>query len=952
MLFFSNFTFFTGIFMKLLKYIVIFFVLNFHNLFSFSENSIVFEVDSNYRQAPVLSNIIFIRIKSIEKKEKVLSDFSSLYQIKKITPLFPLDYSVRYNEKIKDKVLSDKNQNIEQILKAEEPLLRTYIVGFDGNIAPEAFCSKIASSCSEIELAEPYYLQMPLGEFLPNDPMLNQQMMFETMQVFEAFDVFKGDTNIVIGISDTGVMQEHEDLINSIWKNHLEIPDNGLDDDGNGFIDDWNGVNFSWEMDTTAPGNTSSDQGHGTGVAGIAAATTNNGIGISGLAYNCRFFPMKTSVNGRSGIIFGYQSLLYAAMMGFDVVNCSWGSTSYSCVAQSIIDFAVSRDVAIVSGSGNHGTSTSFYPAGYNGVLGVGVTNYLDTLETISSYGPHCKIVAPGTATWTTWYNGNYAAFCCTSGASPIVAAAVALIRAKHPRLTALQALEFARQSTDNITAINQLNIDYLPGRINFLKAVTKEPFSTPSISLKNLEYFNNNYDIKRFDAGDTVKLRLNCFNYLGATTNLTCKLSVLNDENNEIEIIDSVVVIPNVFQNSSVKLPDFKFVLKEVSIKRFFFRVDLNDDNNYTDFFLLEFSAPLYYTNISSDSIEFSACDNGRIGYYDTPYNSQGNGFSFDNNCSILFEGSLIVTENLNRIVNNARSGNGGIADDDFVSVKKFLHPEDTTGIFSDAAATSEHRLNIEVQNKIFTYKNDCPCVRFDISIKNNSVAPLQKLAAGYYFDWDIGLNGNGNIALFDKENNILLVTMDGDYPYVAHYVDSKDTIEVQLSAFDNYYYNYNGFTKQDKIDLINSGTSRIFDKEADLAAIVGARFTNPIFPNEYKTFSIYTCCSYEYNKAVEYIKNVSDISGTGFEDIIGNNEISVYPMPAGDFVYLEFNQNPINEIRIISPFSQNVLYSDFLNRNENKIKIDLKEIPSGIYIIQLKSGFKIVNKKLIVIK
>ncbi len=933
-------------------FIVICFILSFQNLYPFFENSRILVADPEIRQTPVLSNIAFIRIKADLKNDKVLSDFASTYKAKVISPLLPVAYSVRFNDKIKDKVLSDKNQNIEQILKAEEPLLRTYIVQFEDDISPELFCSKISSACSDIELAEPYYVQMPLGEFIPNDPMLNQQMMFETMQVYEAFDVFKGDTNVVIGISDTGVMQGHEDLLNSLWKNKLEIPDNGLDDDGNGYIDDWKGVNFSWQNDTTAPGNTFSDNGHGTAVAGIAAATTNNGIGISGLVFNCRFFPMKTSINGRGGIIYGYQSLLYAAMMGFDVVNCSWGSTSYSCVAQSIIDYVVSRDVAIVGGSGNHGSSISFYPAGFNGVLGVGVTNYLDTLETMSSYGTHCKIVAPGTGTWTTDNNGAYSGFCCTSGASPIVAAAVTLIRARHPELNARQALELARQSTDDITSINPNNKDYLPGRINFLKAVTKEPFSTPSIALNSTKYYNsNNLEIERFNDGDTLILKLNCFNFLGAASNLTCKLSVLNDENNEIEIIDSTVVISNVLQNDQVQIADFKFLLKEVSIKKFFFRVDLSDGNNYKDFFLFSFNAPLNFTNFSSDSIKFSACDNGRIGYYDTPNNSLGIGFSFDNNCSMLFEGSLIVTENMSKIVNNARNASSGDADDDFVTVKKFLDPEDSLGIFSDNSAPEDQRLNIEIQNKITTYKNEYPCVRFDITIKNISDVPLQKISAGYYFDWDIGLNGNDNIAIFNEENNILAITRNGDFPVVAHYVDSKDTIEIQLSAFDNSIFNQNGFTKQDKIELINSGTSKIVDDNTDIGAVVGARFANPILPNENRTFSIYTCCSQNYNQAVEYIKKASDTSSSDVNDIRENDGLSVYPLPASDFVYVEFNQNQFNEIWILSPFSQNVIYSNSLNRDENKIKIDLSEMSSGLYIIQLKGIGKIVYKALMIV-
>jgi len=317
-----------------------------------------------------------------------------------------------------------------------------------------------------------------------------------------------------------------------------------------------------------------------------------------------------------------------------------------------------------------------------------------------------------------------------------------------------------------------------------------------------------------------------------------------------------------------------------------------------------------------------------------------------------MLFEGSLIVTVDMGRIVNNARKSSNGDAENDFVPVKKFLAPEDSLGIFADSAAPRERKLHVEVYNKITTFTNKLPCVRFDISVKNNSDKAMQKVAAGYYFDWDIGLSGNDNIAIFNEENKILAITRNGDYPVVAHYVDSKDTIEIQLAAFDNSDYNQYGFGGYDKIILMNSGTSKIIDYYADIGVIVGARFANPILPNELRTFSLYTCCSQNYNNAVEYIKKVCDTSNSDVKDLIENDEILVYPVPANDFVFVELNQNQFNEIRILSPFSQNVMYSDFLNRNENKIRIDLREIPSGMYFIQLKGGNKIENKALMIVK
>ena len=141
------------------------------------------------------------------------------------------------------------------------------------------------------------------------------------MQVFEAWDIFKGDSSIIIGIIDAGALQDHEDLVNSIWRNEGEIPENGIDDDNNGYIDDYNGVNFSYLDDGTDPASTFNVIEHGTKVAGIAGATVNNKVGIAGIAYNCRIFPMKTSVNGSGNITHGFESMIYAAQNGIKVVT-------------------------------------------------------------------------------------------------------------------------------------------------------------------------------------------------------------------------------------------------------------------------------------------------------------------------------------------------------------------------------------------------------------------------------------------------------------------------------------------------------------------------------------------------------------------------------------------------------------------------------------------------------
>ncbi|MGB5643613.1 MAG: S8 family serine peptidase [Gammaproteobacteria bacterium] len=104
----------------------------------------------------------------------------------------------------------------------------------------------------------------------------------------EAWDMEQGSENIVIAIVDSGVDLQHEDLVANLFINEGEIPDNGIDDDGNGFIDDVTGWDF-YDYDSDA----NDEEGHGTAVAGSAAASTDHAIGIAGICPRCRILPIR-----------------------------------------------------------------------------------------------------------------------------------------------------------------------------------------------------------------------------------------------------------------------------------------------------------------------------------------------------------------------------------------------------------------------------------------------------------------------------------------------------------------------------------------------------------------------------------------------------------------------------------------------------------------------------------
>ena len=166
---------------------------------------------------------------------------------------------------------------------------------------------------------------------------------------------------MVIAILDTGVYLGHPDLAAGIWTNPLEIPDNGIDDDGNGFIDDVHGWNFP-------DGNNQiyDDYGHGTHVAGIAAARINNGIGIAGMAgerHDHAGGCLPTHGIGTYEDLI--RAIIYAADNGARVINMSLGATCYSRGEEAAVDYAWNHGAVVVAAAGNTGRNTYHYPAAH-----------------------------------------------------------------------------------------------------------------------------------------------------------------------------------------------------------------------------------------------------------------------------------------------------------------------------------------------------------------------------------------------------------------------------------------------------------------------------------------------------------------------------------------------------------------------------------------------------------
>ncbi len=265
------------------------------------------------------------------------------------------------------------------------------------------------------------------AEATSNDPLVGQQWGLTKINAASAWNVVTGTPATVIAVIDSGIDLEHPDLASRLWVNPGEIAGNGIDDDNNGFVDDVHGWNFVGKSADVAD-----DNGHGTQVAGVAAAAGNNGTGIAGVCWDCRIMVVKAmQPNGAANYSDIAAAVNYAMSKGARVVNLSLGGYADSTALRTAIQAAVGSAV-VVAGAGNDATSSRFYPAAYANVLGVAATNGSDAKAGFSNYGDWVSLAAPGEVITTTFLGSAYGPGSGTSVAAPFVAGLAGLIRSQR----------------------------------------------------------------------------------------------------------------------------------------------------------------------------------------------------------------------------------------------------------------------------------------------------------------------------------------------------------------------------------------------------------------------------------------------------------------------------------------------------------------------------------------
>ncbi len=383
-----------------------------------------------------------------------------------------------------------------------ESISRIYALTFPEHLDETLIVARL-QKLDLFEWIEPKYIRQ--AHAVPNDPLIgtsfSSQNYLDYHRLFQAWEISQGSRDVIIAIIDSGVDYLHPDLAGKMWINTGEIPNNNLDDDGNGFIDDVMGWDFWQDGTVSNPVQDNDPRGdffvHGTHVAGIATAATNNSIGIAGIGYNCRYMNLKAGGTQAepTAIGFGFEAMLYAVANGAQVVNCSWGASGFSSFENEVINFATAQGVVVIASAGNNGGTTAetdlIYPASYQNVLSVGAVNHFGGLinqrASFSSYGTTLDVLTAGNGVLSTVFQGEYGLLTGTSMSAPIAAGVAGLLKSLRPTWSAARIRLQLRATAEPLDALNPANANLLgKGRLNAVQALTR---TTPGIEVVHYDY-------------------------------------------------------------------------------------------------------------------------------------------------------------------------------------------------------------------------------------------------------------------------------------------------------------------------------------------------------------------------------------------------------------------------------------------------------------------------------
>ncbi len=644
--------------------------------------------------------------------------------------------------------------------KSVEALRNVHLVRYSGPFDPLRVAQTLQRD-PNIVFAEPKYIDQFVDDVqlptVPNDPRFEGLEYMERMQMTDAWDVAKGeDSDVVVGIADGGTEWRHEDLEGNDWENPGEIPNNGVDDDDNGFIDDIRGWNFPDNSnDPTGLANLPIAAAHGTTVAGVAAALTNNELGSAGTSWNAKYMAINTSCEFFSAVCYGYEGILYAATNGATAVNVSWGGAPYSEANEMVIQAAWDMGTLVVAAAGNGGTNIDinpFYPASYDHVLAVGGT--WDTSDrNFYNYGTSVGVFAAAVFVDGPTSNDGYRLAFGTSFSAPQVTGIAALVKTKFPDYGVGAIREQLRQTADNIDDVNSPFLAGLlgKGRVNAYRAVTETGFPGLRATAFNLiEEVDDDF----LASGETIQVDVEITNYLSPASGL--KIEISADE--PFVSFESATADIGTLGMDESAVASFSFTLSDDTPYKSSFTLQLEAEaDGYSE--VLK-SIPLDANGFqiathNTGEIQFDITSEGNFGFLGFPF-SEGNGWvikdATDFPDQVIWEAGMVVGTGPNQVSDVVRSVfiSTFSQDEDWVrkggTSLKFngsgqkAHQEGSV-ILDDKPAPNPTGIEILQESYSNQGENLDDHVLLDLTLKNTTSQTLSNVHVGLHFDLDVGL-------------------------------------------------------------------------------------------------------------------------------------------------------------------------------------------------------------------
>jgi len=362
---------------------------------------------------------------------------------------------------------------------------------FTVTVADDAALAQAISALkadARVEIAEPNFVYHTMEAGVPNDPdFVKNWSLKNTGQADSSGQTgtpgsdigvlplwaagMTGNKDILVAVIDTGIDWTHPELVDNLWTNTKEIPDNGKDDDGNGFVDDVHGWNF------VANSNQSQDDhNHGSHCAGTIGASGNNGKGIAGVNWQVSFVPVKfLSAQGSGSLDDAVNAINYATSLHVNVMSNSWGGGGASDTMLQAIQKAKDAGILFVAAAGNNSSNndtTPSYPASYavDNVVSVAAVDNRDHIASFSNYGrTTVHVAAPGVRVYSTVKGGLYDTYSGTSMATPHVSGIAALLMAANRGWTYADVKNRLITTSDPVRGLRRMVV--AKGRVNAYNA-------------------------------------------------------------------------------------------------------------------------------------------------------------------------------------------------------------------------------------------------------------------------------------------------------------------------------------------------------------------------------------------------------------------------------------------------------------------------------------------------